>query len=368
MDADMPISAHHSDAIDETKGVLIFLIVLGHNTILMGEFDSLRVFLYNWHVFGFFLLTFLLPFRAEAPGFLGTRFFRYAVPYLLFYTAAWFMHLAVNGAWRDPVAAVGSYLLAGATGSADLLDEAASARLFWFLPALMGLVLIRWALDRMAPSVRWLAPAIALLGFTTAGYISDDIGKYIPLGLPIALYVLLPGMLFAKAVQSAFNGAARRQATALAIALIVLAVMVWAADMNRTRLVLAQFAFYNLSSPIALVNHALLAISATAAVVLVLTLLPRMGWLRQLGRLSLMIYLSHQFLYVPLRMVAGRAFPAWLDSHPVAVGTAVMVVTFGGAAAFALVVDRIEFLRRLLSPRDWSDWSGNFRRLTRRPA
>ena len=71
-------------AIDAAKGILILLIVLGHNHVILRNVENLRPFLYNWHVYAFFLVAFILPVRRYDFPALVDRMVRYLVPFVAF--------------------------------------------------------------------------------------------------------------------------------------------------------------------------------------------------------------------------------------------------------------------------------------------
>ncbi len=81
-----------------------------------------------------------------------------------------------------------------------------------------------------------------------------------------------------------------------------------------------------------------------------------------------MIYLSHQFIYVPLLKMARRVDPEAVAGHSVPLGLALLAATLCLSGVVALTVDRVKALRRFVAPRDWSDWRDNFRRLPPRGA
>ena len=73
-----------SMVIDKIKGVLIVLIVVGHNFLIMSSVPGLYRILYCFHVGGFFLLSACLSRHPPDGRKLADKSFRYYVPYVLF--------------------------------------------------------------------------------------------------------------------------------------------------------------------------------------------------------------------------------------------------------------------------------------------
>ena len=356
-------------SLDRAKGILIVLIVFAHNTLITQAWPESRAFLYNWHVFAFLLLAMVMPFNSEKPGFLTTRFVRYYVPFVAFFTVTWLATLVLDDNFSAFGERLKEWALAVLIGSAALLDEASGARLFWFLPALMGLVLIRWAIGRAPAAVRQPSLiVVAIAGFAGAGLIPDEIKPWIPFGLPIALYALGPGLVFAWLVDRLLRASHRRSRLWLLMLLCsaLCGIVYGFTQVQGTALVLASFDFYDVRSPAALIAHALLALSAATTVVLFAASLGRVRWLEWLGQASLLIYLVHQIVFVGLRF-AARRLDAGMTPETMAIpGAATFVATMVISAGIAFVIQSVPALRKLLAPRDWAEWSGTLRSFGRR--
>lgn len=344
------------DTLDCAKGILIFLIVLAHNHQLTGAFPGMRWFLYNWHVYSFFLISAFLPFRPHQPNFLLTRAVRYYVPFVLFFTLVW----AATGGWSQPVEKITAWLLGIVIGSADLLDNASGARLYWFLPALLGFTLIRWAISRTGRWERFVLPLVAVSGFLFAGLIPDSIEPYIPLGLPIALYAIGPCLAFAAFMTYALSGSRFRLLTCGAISVAILAICTLIASLNSSKLVLAAFQYFDIRDLDSLIVHALLAISACSTVVFFLAVSTRPALIAWFGRSSLLIYLSHQILYSVMASILRKALPTLLREHEIAAGFALLFATLVASGLFAYCVAYVPRLRRILTPRDLDEWLDGF--------
>ena len=350
-------------ALDRAKGILIVLIVFAHNTLITQAWPDARAFLYNWHVFAFLLLALVMPFHSDRPNFLTTRFVRYYVPFIAFFTLTWAAQLVLTGQVFPLGPRVSEWALAVGIGSAALLDDASGARLFWFLPALMGLVLVRWAIGKApAPLQTGLLMGVALAGFLTAGLIPDTIKPRIPFGLPIALYAIGPGILFAAGVRRVLGSDPSKAICAMLAALCACVCLGLYAftQAQGTVLVLASFDFHDVRAPAALVAHALLAMSAAATVVFFAAATGRVRWLEWLGQASLLIYLLHQIVFVALRAVARRIVPDMEPSAMALPGAITFAATMVLSVGLAYAIQSVPALRKLLAPRDWTEWRSVF--------
>lgn len=355
-----PPNAERFAAFDRAKGILILLIVWGHNVVLSASFPSVRWFLYNWHVFGFLLITVLVPFNSRRQSFLTARIVRYFVPFAVFFTISWVAAAVIAGKWNHPSKSIGEWLLGLAIGSADLLDKASGARLYWFLPTLMGLTLIRYAIDRTGLWRNAVLVLVCLVGFLFAGMLPSSVKVYLPLGLPIALYALGPCLVFGLAMKIALDGSSARRRICLAACLAILIGATSYASAHNSLLTLANFNFKDVRSPDLLIDHASLAMAACAVIVLISFELKGLPWLGWLGRASLVIYLCHQLIFVPLYMTVKYMAPVWETHYAIGLGLALYATTLAVCVLIAAIFVHFTRLRMMILPRDMAEFRASF--------
>ena len=126
------------------KGILIVLIVVGHNTFVVEQTAAieLRAILYNFHVSSFLLLPFLFAASRFSGPLVGDQMGRYLIPFLVFYTFASLLNALVHPDVDTTLASrLVEYLEGLIFASASEIEQSSGFRLYWFLPTLLCLVL-----------------------------------------------------------------------------------------------------------------------------------------------------------------------------------------------------------------------------------
>lgn len=328
------------EASNAIKGLLIVLVVLGHNSILCrgwdgcvstGSFFHWR-WLYTFHVYCFFLLPFMynkLPYRRG-------NFRKYALrllyPYVWICAACMVLSLFVMGnpfpGWTDLIQAV-------VCGSDKLLDETMGLNFPWFLPAMFSLLLLKDIYYSSRKHVRWMLLGIGFALWTVVlpGDVKfSTLGTYVPFAL-VPAFRLLPVCLLAVwlAERLESNFKSRCVVTAVFVSLSLVLWLVQTCDIRTGRM-----AFY-----------------FVMPVAAFLTLLQFRDWLAKsrlliaLGKMSLQIYLYHVIVFNGLLLLVKHFHcpPTLTD------GVVVLMVTLAVSCLGAWLTTRIPLLRNLLYPR-----------------
>lgn len=192
------ISFEESNAI---KGLLIFLIILGHNRIFSAVASSqCWMWLYSFHVYSFFLLPFFYPEK----GINGDRIRNNAVK-LLYVYLIWFiiyslcyqimLHIVPSLAKSDTIPTAFQYILAMLTGSQSLLGNTSGFMVLWFLPVMFSMLLIKGLRERFKNSKMWpivftfgVICYIMLIDFRYKAPFSYSIISNIDMVSPIAVF------------------------------------------------------------------------------------------------------------------------------------------------------------------------------------
>ena len=125
------------------KGILILLVVLGHNGILMGKAQHLSVnsfndFLYTFHVYAFLFLPFLYNIPEQSICRIKKNFIHLYKPYTVFFIILLIAFWVINKSFDVP-GVVYAYISA----SEPVLKQYVGASFLWFLPTMFSLLILR---------------------------------------------------------------------------------------------------------------------------------------------------------------------------------------------------------------------------------
>lgn len=350
-----PASARgDSDAFDAVKGLLILLIVVGHLSPLqyVSGMGWLFPVLYRFHVVSFLLLPFLLGRAKWQTRWLADRAVRYLVPYAMWVVATAIVFDLTVGAGVAPLELVRRTSWGLWTGNALDLKAATGFQLYWFLPALFTVTLLRAVLTRLPG--RWL-PVAAAVAWALHGTVALWLGGWscTPLGLAVAVYVLPMGLTAAWL----WPYARRVPSWALACVAVALAVTTRAMGLYTNVGVLAVFGWRDFAW---MLITDIDAIASFLTVVAVAPLLARVPGLPALGRMSLGIYLCHSLFLQAVLLVGLRAGrqPFGEDAALFAFVGLVTALT-GGILSARLM--QLKVLQPWLLPRGLTDWTATRR-------
>jgi fucose 4-O-acetylase-like acetyltransferase len=335
----------------------MLLIVLGHNAALVALWPKGQIWLYGFHVQAFLLLPFRGPESPASRARILDLTVRYLVPFAAFYlaTAALFqLVLGEGGPWHVVARDVFVGLV---TGSAVTLDRACGFALFWFLPTLWSLTLLRMGVrelwSRSGPAARAFAALLVVAPLGLMGLIAEP-AAYLPMGLGPALYALPLGFAVALLAPAA------RRAPALTVVLAVVLAIASRALNHRTNVATLVVATW--PEPLAMAAEAAHAVSALLALLVVAPGLVRVPGLVAFGQRSLPVFLTHS-LFLQALLLGGRALGfAPLGDDAVAFAVLGTIVAVAGGLVSAWVIER-PWLRPWLLPRGVRDWPPTASRL-----
>lgn len=331
------VSKEASDAI---KGLLIMLVVLGHNSILCSDWSGCaateRLFhwqwLYTFHVYSFFLLPFIYNKNPYRKGNFRKHALRLLYPYAWICAVCTILSVVVLG---NPFKGWGSLMHAVVFGSNRLLDENTGLNFPWFLPAMFSLLLLKDLYYSSRKYVRWILLGIGLAMWTVvvSGCVKfSTLGTYVPFAL-VPAFRLLPVCLLTvwltERVQYNF------MARGITVSVFVLfSVLLWLFDHYGIRT--GRMAFYF--------------VMPVAAFLTLLQFRDRLAKSRllvALGKISLQIYLYHVIIFNGLLLVVKHFHcpPTLTD------GIIVLILTLAVSCLGAWLTTRIPLLRKLLYPR-----------------
>lgn len=342
----------HDPSVDVVKGILILVIVAGHNEALCLQFQDVRKFFYYFNVQAFLLLVFCFPSRPFSLHLVVDRSIRYLYPYLLFVVVAALLH-GLRGGYEGPfVQGFSAFAVGLFTGAEGKLELIAGLRLFWFLPTLFSLAMLR------AVEVKYACakPVFVLAGLTLIGVhaLTDVIDlSVLPLGVGLALAFYPLGVFVEHYLASRLLRAHTLTRLMLygmvafcaTYAIIVLVPLGWVSG--------ASLEGVKWSTPATCMMALALPIISLPALFGFAQLLRWSRFLAFIGKGSLVIYLMHMFYYAALLelwKILGISFRESLFF-----GTITLLLTFGASAVSVAILDARPSLRRLIIPRDYWD-------------
>jgi fucose 4-O-acetylase-like acetyltransferase len=341
--------------IDVVKGVLILVVIAGHNEGLMQHALWARQLFYYFNTQCFFLLSSLLDMKPFSMRLLRDRAIRYLVPFVSFLVIAWVAFMALRGGGQSLDAAAANLLRAAVTGSEPAIHKAVGMRYLWFLPALFSLVVIK------AAAIRWPTLRCGLLAaawglIVAAVYVPASVVAAVPCNALTGVFFFGLGEVFRRAetavtrVPMIMRAAVAGGLTAGLAWLIVRQPLGWVAG--------ASIRSYDIT------NWPTWAAALAFPCLVLATLLATVqAWpLRRLlalcGHYSLPIYLTHMLLY---RVLTLGWFGTKFDElatvgSDLRAGIVIFTLTVAGSLAISSGIWQLPRLRRLLFPRDWPDW------------
>ena len=268
------------------KGLLMVLIVMGHDTILMQGGMSFP-FLYSFHIYCFYFLPFLYDYRRKKLSTLiVNNLRRFYVPYTLTFLLLVALAVATHR-HLDIMRLVQTYVC----GSQATFGYAfGSGRFMWFIPTMFMLLIYREIYYRSTWVVRVVLfdlSVFSLLIFAFPCSVLSDAIVYAPCCMMTALAMLAPALV-CRYLLSRLS----RQACALAFFALIVVDMIF--------IPLQDFWSYNAIYRL---------LSPTVVFLFLLSLrhfFARSRMLIKIGDNSFKIYLIHVFLYQGFYVVVDR--------------------------------------------------------------
>lgn len=172
---------------DYIKGILILLIVLGHNSVLMhikSEDVWLKSWLYSFHVRCFLFLPFLYNFREFTISRVKKNARRLFVPYTIFFIIL----LTINSYSTHSFDFVNT-VWACFTGSQSLLRDAIGLKYIWFLPTMFSILTFKdLSYTNKTIKLSLIIIGVICIALQILYLISQDIDENIPFGIYLAIF------------------------------------------------------------------------------------------------------------------------------------------------------------------------------------
>lgn len=331
------ISRKESNAI---KGLLIILVVFGHNSILCSSWDGCviidRLFYWRWlytfHVYCFFILPFVynqLPYRK---GNLDKYALRLLYPYIWSCLGCLLINLFVldtpfNG-WLN-------LLKTMFWGSEKLLEENIGLIFPWFLPAMFSLLLLKdvyYSVGLFWKSVLWGIGLMLWVVVLVSDVKFSTLGTYVPLAL-VPAFRLLPVCLVALWLVKHINNNSMVIRSVIIVIFGVLTLLYWLVLTNDIHS--GRMAFYFV-----------MPVSVFLIIYLFRDYLAKSHLLIALGKMSIQIYLYHVILFNALLLIVKRFHcpPSFID------GIVLFFITLIVSYGLARLITHVRWIKCFLYP------------------
>lgn len=305
------------------KGLLILLIVLGHNHTIAPLGSSLEVWLYRFHVLIFFVLPFFYETKSKrlSSGYFVDLTVRNWVPY--FFTTL--MVLSATLVTIEKFKINGLTLFAFFNGASAMTGRYLGAIFLWFLPTYCTFSLLQVSVG----GNKWLKRGLCLTGLA-GWFMTREQFEWLRIhslfGIPMAIKCFALGCLcqyIYKKQYAVYIGA---------VVFVVLTLLLYKHTI---------IAFTSIVWPI----------SAFGVILLIRSTLKN-KFFQVLGKHSLIIYLIHLFIYQFIERIVGQSL---------LVGIFNFIVTLAVSTMIAVFIEKNDFIRRLYTPRSWYEIKQLFR-------
>lgn len=276
-------------SIDESysiKGILILLVVLGHNKYLMqGGFCN--IFLYSFHVYAFFFLPFLYNMKRESFSKVILRnikrlYIPYTVVFNLLCILAIFQNQSINYLKILPTFLCGTqYMISDLFGFGSFL---------WFIPTMFSILIVRSIYYYSNISIRTILLVLSIICLTLWAFmIHPSLWFYSPMGFFIAFSMLTPAII----CRSLFRWLQPGTLSYLFFTLIIMIMIIYPLRESYQYLCLT---ISRLICP----NLILLFLLSQRQY------LSKLQWCKNIGKQSFQIYLIHIFIYNAAYIILDR--------------------------------------------------------------
>lgn len=304
------------------KGILILLIMVGHNAYLMDLRADLKDFLYAFHIHSFFYLTCMYNIPNLTWSRIKKDFFRLYVPYTLLFGLFVVLYYFLQGGGDLQCGAI---FTAYFSGGAMQIANVAGFQYLWFLPAMFAFLFLRnvyFNYSRFGYVILVLSTLVLVFLLLGCGQ-SPDLPLFFPLGLYGALANFSLALLLRKIIESSANQKWFRYLFPLLFLLLALMYFVLRPK------IYWYYSFCFLWIPLfAFPSLFLWVKSRFVSCFLMKTVVG--VFIKRIGSLSFPIYLFHQVIYMLLSFLYSSVESGFLlwDGFVTFIGTLLLTLLF----------------------------------------
>ena len=341
-------------ALDAFKGMLISLIVLGHNYFFSSSYPHAFSFIYGFHVISFLLFPYLFLASSSRKTVLSVKLFRILIPQFSFVIIAGVVFVVVHLIFGDMALVT---WLRGA-GRALLTQRETPFReffgmgLLWFLPALAVQSILLFYYLRASEHLKKIWVVVALLWHGCMGLFDSTLVYQMPFSFSLVSYLFVLGL----AVHSINRRIVWNNWLSLSVVLVWLFCSWLAFEYRFFHLLAGDLPGppVSIAAPVELLlQDGMILLSFFA--LLRLAYLLKSHMLAFVGRYSLQIFLIHPFVWQlmwrsGLKHVEAKS---WLSE--LALTTLTFLATMLLTIMAARLIEKTR-LQQLIFPRRLADW------------
>ena len=334
------------------KGLLIFLIVLGHNAVFTNALPGSFMYIYLFHVQAFFMLPFLynIKERESFKASFSKNFIRLYYPYILFFiilSALNYGVINILGQKVDLNTLFGTeysnnflyFINAILTGNYYLIDSFTALQYLWFLPVMFSMMLlinlnptgVKKYMLGIAGVVSYVLFIVFMYKKPYSDIVNFEIMKYSPFAIFQGIGVWFMGMSFVSILRNNKTNKLIKYSPVLFVAFSVLFFMYRKTDLYYLIRFFMPFFFMG-------------------TIWLLRDKISRIDFLKKFGDLSFPIYIIHPLLCSVLYLVCQKYFEINLIYACI-----VQLVVFIISYYIAHIINKLAVIRKLLFPRSWEE-------------
>ena len=332
------------------KGLLIFLIVLGHNAVFTNALPESFLYIYLFHVQAFFMLPFLYDIKKREcfKACFSKNFIRLYYPYILFFiilSAINYGVIIVLGKKVDLNTLFGAehsnnflyFINAILTGNTYLIDSFTAMQYLWFMPVMFSMMLL---INLNPTGIKKYM--LGIVGFASYmlfmvcnrpynDIVNFEIMKYSPFAIFQGIGVWFMGMSFVSVLRNNKINKFIKYSPILFIAFSILYFMYQETDLYYLIRFFMPFFFMG-------------------TIWLLREKISRLDFLKKFGNLSFPIYIIHPLLCSVLYIICQKYFEVNLINACI-----VQIVVFMVSYKIAYLINKFTVIRNVLFPRSWEE-------------
>lgn len=343
------------DRLDAVKAVLIVCVILGHSTLANVLIPDLHTIVLSFHVHCFLLFPFLFRSPKLDLRSLINIFVRYFVPYAIFvFVFGCVKLLLAQDAFQDWIV---DYAKAVITGNVNYLKVASGFRLFWFMPVILLVNIVRILYYNQTECVRRVLLVLLVCAHILLPTLPWEVKKFYPgFGSHIALYIVVLGILAGFLWKSLGHWIIRKLRYVLLVAFLSLLVLMLNIE---SKVNLGHLGCPSYHAPFRMLLHDLIPLLCLFTFIGFSDTMAKLPFLPMIGRRTLQIYLLHQLFVRAIDVTYSRQpFFQPTVTGLYAIGLVSVVCGVVGPVIVTGAIDSVPRIRMILFPRGLNDlWS-----------